>query len=650
MSVDLAHLPARTRAFLERGALEGERNQEAHYAAQQLRDAGVPEAEAVRLIQDGAAYCGLPASEARGAVKSAFKRTAREPIQKRSGDGNDPLSRPASPPVCQERAAAKMMRADKETPDQSETWRGCVAAFNDDHAAKLATWRGYSPEFVGWLRERKLIGLHKGLWAVPVHGDGGKVLAIHYRIPPKSEGERARWAYWPEGVCVRLLVIGDTARAEFVAVFESQWDLLAVADKLGVHKGGVPGWAFVATRGADNGKLLAGVLPKAATVLAFAQNDTPGRKWLQSVADYAGITVKPVVTPEAHKDAADWCKAGATVADLDGATSAAVIVQPTTETRADAAPAPLSAAIVTSAELAALAVVPRRFIVRPFFREGDLGFIYAKRGDGKTWLAMLLAKAAATGGAAGPWHAEGVWPVLYVDGEMPAEESKRRDSILCGASENLAWLHHEIFFDRTGKTLNLTNPATQAELTALLVKRAFKMLVLDNLSCLFTGVKENDADAWELVLPWLLELRRRKIAIVIVAHAGRNGLMRGTSRREDAAFWVLKLERQDSDDPLFRGLRFTSLFTKNRNALEDDCPPLEWTVVADGDGPATVTAKTISGVELLVSWVRAGLDSATDIAAEMGISKGQVSKLAKRAERLGLLVIEARHYRPTADA
>jgi len=316
---------------------------------------------------------------------------------------------------------------------------------------------------------------------------------------------------------------------------------------------------------------------------------------------------------------------------------------------AHASPPQFNTAIVTSAELASLAVEPRRFIVRPFFREGDLGFVYAKRGDGKTWLAMLLAKAAATGGAAGPWQADGVWPVLYVDGEMPAEESKRRDSVLSGASKNLAWLHHEIFFDRTGKTLNLTNAATQAELTALLLERGFRVLVLDNLSCLFSGVKENDADAWELVLPWLLELRRRKIAVVIVAHAGRNGLMRGTSRREDAAFWVLKLERQDADDPLFRGLRFTSLFTKNRNALEDDCPPLEWTIAADGDAPATVTAKTISGVELLVSWVRAGLESATDIAAEMGVSKGQASKLAKRAERLGLIVIDGRHYRATTE-
>ncbi len=92
------------------------------------------------------------------------------------------------------------------------------------------------------------------------------------------------------------------------------------------------------------------------------------------------------------------------------------------------------------------------------------------------------------------------------------------------------------------------------------------------------------------------------------------------------------------------------MFTKNRNALEDDCPPLEWTFTSEQDNKTTVTAKPISGVELLVSWVRAGLDSATDIAAEMEISKGQVSKLAQKAKRLGLIVIEGRNYRPTKDA
>ena len=522
--------------------------------------------------------------------------------------------------------------------------------FAVDTAGAFAKWK----ELAGVNGNGSKSGMSRVVARYDYTDEAGVLLFQVERTDPKGFRQRrpdgkGGWIYSLEGVrrvLYRLPEVLKTSGEVWIVEGEKDADTLAgVGFTATTNSGGAGKWRDEYSE-ALRGK----------PVVIVPDNDAPGLKHADAVARAlhgVASSVRVVRLPEGIKDVSEYAVTFSDTGEL--AERLSVMAEGAVEwtpiqPAAEAAPAPLSAAIVTSAELAAMAVEPRRFIVRPFFREGDLGFVYAKRGDGKTWLAMLLAKAAATGGAAGPWTAEGVWPVLYVDGEMPAEESKRRDSVLSGASENLAWLHHEIFFDRTGKTLNLTSAATQAELTALLLERGFRVLVLDNLSCLFSGMKENDADAWELVLPWLLELRRRKIAVVIVAHAGRNGQMRGTSRREDAAFWVLKLERQDTDDPLFRGLRFTSLFTKNRNALEDDCPPLEWTVAADSDGTATVSAKKISGVELLVSWVRAGLDSATDIAVEMGISKGQVSKLAKKAERLGLLVIEGRHYRPTADA
>lgn len=85
MSFDASNLPERTRHFLEHGAPEGERQIEAFEAACQLRDEGATEAEAIQLVEGGAAKCGLPLPEARAAVKSAFKRTPREPIHKRNG-------------------------------------------------------------------------------------------------------------------------------------------------------------------------------------------------------------------------------------------------------------------------------------------------------------------------------------------------------------------------------------------------------------------------------------------------------------------------------------------------------------------------------------------------------------------------------------
>ena len=47
---------------------------------------------------------------------------------------------------------------------------------------------------------------------------------------------------------------------------------------------------------------------------------------------------------------------------------------------------------------------------------------------------------------------------------------------------------------------------------------------------------------------------------------------------------------------------------------------------------------------VLVEWVRDGLTTPTDIGKEMGLSTGQVSKMAKRAMDAGLLKKDGRGY------
>jgi putative DNA primase/helicase len=203
-------------------------------------------------------------------------------------------------------------------------WRKCAAAFTDEDVAKIATWRGYSPPFVQWLKERALVGKHGEHFAFPVHGEAGAVTGAHYRLKDGT------WRFEPKGSRVRPLVIGDLATARMVHAFESQWDALAVCDNLNMHT--TPGFALLVTRGAENGGLVAGLIRPDAELFAWAQNDpdekrkngrTPAEKWLATVAENAGCKVRSVLTPAAHKDANDWTRAGATDDDLMAAIGAA---------------------------------------------------------------------------------------------------------------------------------------------------------------------------------------------------------------------------------------------------------------------------------------------------------------------------------------
>jgi biotin operon repressor len=284
----------------------------------------------------------------------------------------------------------------------------------------------------------------------------------------------------------------------------------------------------------------------------------------------------------------------------------------------------------------------RRRLVGGWFCEADLCFVHATRGGGKTWFGLAMARALAGESEFGPWTVHQNGPVLYVDGEMPIEDIDSRIMALGGSSENLVILNHEALFHKTGKVLNLTDPAAQAGITELVLERRVQAVFLDNLSCLFSGVRENDNDDWELILPWLLTLRRHRIAVVIVAHSGRDGRnMRGASRREDAAFSVIRLDAlQDTGEPR-SGAGFTLRFTKDRNSPMEQ-PVRHWAFREQPDGKVSLEIQQADADEVLLQWVRDGLTSATEIAEELGLSKGQVSKRASKLIAEGRLVKSGR--------
>jgi hypothetical protein len=298
----------------------------------------------------------------------------------------------------------------------------------------------------------------------------------------------------------------------------------------------------------------------------------------------------------------------------------------------------LNAAVVTSSELRDLKLVPRKKLLGDWFCEGDCGFIFGFRGLGKTWLALAIAQAISTGGKLGEWQAHEPAKVLYVDGEMPPDLMRERCEGLDGNNANLHFLNHEILFERTGKVLNITNREIQQAITNHCIAIGAKVLVLDNLSTLASGMKENEADSWELVNNWLLDLRRRKIAVVIVHHAGRSGEMRGTSKREDNVFWIIALDdcKKDSEDK--RGARFVSRFTKPSRNTQEEVPAFEWHLVTDATtGLVSIGHKQAHTLDVFRNVIEAGVTKCDEIAAEMKIPKYTVSRLAKKAVDAGWL-------------
>jgi hypothetical protein len=306
----------------------------------------------------------------------------------------------------------------------------------------------------------------------------------------------------------------------------------------------------------------------------------------------------------------------------------------------------LNKSVVSSETLHSLEIPPRGKIIGNWFFEADLGFIFAPRGVGKTWFALYAAICISEGAKFGDYEVPQARRVLYVDGEMPLELLRQRHKSLSNGANNLSFLSHEHLFQAANSVLSLSDPPIQQALLKYCLENKIEVVFLDNLSCLFSGVKENDADSWEMVLRWLLELRRNRIAVVIIHHAGRNGAMRGTSRREDAAFWVVQLSQSVTEDREENGAHFMATFVKNRNTTDEHVPPFSCIFKKTITDTVLPIFNKLDPLQTLLNCIEnLGLTTATDISEEIGISKGQVSKLAKKAIDAGRLEKDGREYK-----
>jgi putative DNA primase/helicase len=282
------------------------------------------------------------------------------------------------------------------------------------------------------------------------------------------------------------------------------------------------------------------------------------------------------------------------------------------------------------ADFLALEIPPREMILAPIIPEKGTAMLYAARGNGKTHVAHGIALAAATGGKFLRWVAPKPRRVLIIDGEMPASELQRRlGGILWSApvrpeASMLNLLAADLIEGGIG---NLADPKVQAALDPWLTGK--ELLILDNLSCLTSVIKDNDAESWGPIQEWLLRLRRRGISVLIVHHAGKGGGQRGTSRREDILDTSISL-RRPADYVAPEGARFEVHIEKGRGIHGKDAEPFE-ARLETRDGLCEWTIRELEDAKLarVLAFHDDGL-SYREIGDQTGIPKSTVERMIKK--------------------
>jgi hypothetical protein len=295
-------------------------------------------------------------------------------------------------------------------------------------------------------------------------------------------------------------------------------------------------------------------------------------------------------------------------------------------------PEPVQLRPITLGEFLSLDIKPREFVIEPLIHECGLVMVYAWRGVGKTWFALGLGYAIASGGAYLKWVAKKPRRVLHVCGEMPAVDLKQRLSQVVAKRSSLepGWYRiisadlHEFGIP------DLATAEGQAAMDAVLGDA--EVIIFDNVSTLFRTGQENESQSWVPVQDWLLKLRREGRSVVIIHHANKGRAQRGTSKREDVLDVVLNL-REPSDYEPSEGSRFEVHYEKARGLSGIDAvSPFEAKLeIRDG---AFWTMRDIEDARLAeILELKEDDMSVRQIAAELGLSKSAVQRALKKSKK-----------------
>lgn len=520
---------------------------------------------------------------------------------------------PAEKTALQQRHAAMKQQREAEFAQRQAT--AAQTAQNELNAASPC-----SPDHL-YLRRKGVPALadirqsKKGTLLIPVRDSSSNVQSVQYISP---EGEK------------RFLVGGKISGGHFVILGKPEKPLIiceGYATGASIHLA-YECTVFVAFS-AINLPHIAGIVRRKhpdKSILICADNDEAGRSKGQEAAQKAQARlVLPTFTTGTGTDFNDLHQS-------EGLQEVRRQLEASENHPAAVGSAPALVSL-NMGEFLSMSIPERGLLLSPVLPVQGIGIMYAPRGIGKTFAALSVAVAVASGGKVFDWRAPMPKRTLYVDGEMPAIAMQNRlASIISGmavpphALQNLALITPDL---QPCPMPDLSTMSGQMVLEPYL--KNVDMVVLDNIATLCRTGKENESQSWQVMQSWLLELRRRGITVLLIHHAGKSGDQRGTSAREDIMDTVISL-RRPREYSMAEGARFEVHLTKARGILGNDAKPFEANLVTEGNA-LHWQIKELEDVELeeLKRLLGEGY-SIRDCAEEMGKSKSAIQRLKKKLD------------------
>lgn len=289
---------------------------------------------------------------------------------------------------------------------------------------------------------------------------------------------------------------------------------------------------------------------------------------------------------------------------------------------------------------------PKRVILDPWITESAIIMGCGWRGVGKTMFAIGALDAITRGVDFGPWKT--VTPVncLYLDGEMPPQDTAERlKSLTKAGRKKELFIYSDAYAHSLGfQGANLLNEEWRQAMKDILVQKEIKLWVLDNIASLAPGIDENSKQEWDPINQWLLKLRSVGISTFFLHHPGKGGSQRGTSGREDNIDISILLEKPKNYVPT-DGARFIVKFEKARIRNKDLYLTAETEFsleVEENDSYVWTFAPLKKQNKVEVIKMLDAAIPANDIAKELGVTKGRVSQIKNEAIKEGLITGEGK--------